>query len=515
MERLSGHRREAHVGDENGHAPAARRTPVRMDADQARAAHHELVAALAGRPLVAVERFSTALRTGYTGPDAIEALRPALSIGCYGAWEPAMPGVVVAAEDRTRLRSIAERHGWLPRTRHDAARHLVQLDRPPVVFTWYATHRLRELAGPGAVVTAIDGDVRATIEAKHLFDDLLRAAGVPAVARVPCVHTERLPSLPELRRAVRTERVVVQAGYAGEGRGTVIVSDEEDMARAARLLGPYRVAAYVSGWPATIAVLSVPDRDGGVRVYADRPSHSSTGIAELGIDPTRSAGNDWSRPWPAPAAALLIECAERIAVWAWRRFGIAGLFCLDAILTPAERVYLSAIKWRHQESTEMSAVNQQSLGLPPFVLAHLSVMLGGQVRWLGDPQEHNQLSLLRATQSGGPFYVKVRLRREDGPVRVSAVHGPGIYRLDPADRLMWVRHGAHPGDAYPERGEFLLANLPGPDVVCHPGADIATYEGIAEGEAHPFDGPHSAALSTERVLAAIRDLFLPYDPPRA
>ncbi|MFI7108732.1 hypothetical protein ACIBK9_20670 [Nonomuraea sp. NPDC050227] len=470
------------------------------------AAQEELTAALAGRPLVCVERFSTALRTGYTGPAPVEVLRPALSIGCYPAWDPALPGMVVAAEERTRTRSVAERHAWLPRVRHEAARHLLKLDRPPVVFTWYDNARLRELAGPGGVVAAIDADVRAAIEAKHLLDDLLRAAGVPAVARVPCVHVERLPGLAELRRAVGTERVVVQAGRRADRHGTVVVAGEEDMPRAARLLGPYRVAAYVPGWPCTIAVLSVPDRDGGVRVYADRPAHTSAGIAELGAGPMRSTGDDWSRPWPTPAAALLIECAERIASWAWRRYGAAGLFSVEAILTPGERVHLTAIKWRHQEGTEVASVNQQAAGLPPFVLAHLSVMLGGPVTWLGDAQEFNQRTLLRSARPGGPFHVRVRLAR-DTPVRVSAAHGPGVYRLDRSGSLRWVRRGAHPSQARASQGEFLLANLPEPDVVCHPGAHLATVEGVAEDGAHPFDGPDTASLATRRIVAAVEELF--------
>ncbi|MFI9593290.1 hypothetical protein [Nonomuraea sp. NPDC052265] len=478
----------------------------RREAGLEEAAHEELTAALAGRPLVCVERFSTALRTGYTGPAPIGALRPALSIGCYSAWDPALPGMVVAAEDRTRTRSVAERRAWLPRVRHEAARHLLKLDRPPVVFTWYDNARLRELAGPGGVVAAIDADVRAAIEAKHLLDDLLRAAGVPAVARVPCVHVERLPGLAELRRAVGTERVVVQAGRRADRHGTVVVSGEKDMPRAARLLGPYRVAAYVPGWPCTIAVLSVPDSEGGVRVYADRPAHTSAGIAELGAGPMRSTGDDWSRPWPTPAAALLIECAERIAFWAWRRYGAAGLFSVEAILTPGERVHLSAIKWRHQEGTEVSSVNQQAAGLPPFVLAHLSVMLGGRVTWLGDPQEFNQRTLLRAARPGGPFHVRVRLDG-DAPVRVAAAQGPGVYRLDRSGHLRWVRRGAHPSDARASQGEFLLANLPEPDVVCHPGADLATVEGVAEGAAHPFDGPDAVSPATRRIVAAVENLF--------
>lgn len=479
-----------------------------VDVGRLDAADKELQRVLDGRPLVSVERFTTALRTSYTGRAAIEALRPALSVGCYTAWAPATPGEVVAAEGRTGVRSVAERHSWLPRVRHDAARHALALDRPPVVSAWYSTARLRELAGPCGSVAAVDGELRDAVEAKPVFDELLRAAGVPAAVRIPCVHVERLPELAELRCAVGTETVVVQAGVTSGGRGTVIVTGEDDMSRAARLLGPYRVAAFIDGWSSNITVLSVPDGD-RVRVYVDRPSHKSVGVAELGIGPAKSAGNDWSRPWPAPAAALIVECAERIAAWAWRRYRMAGLFGLDAILTPDERVFLNEINVRLQGTTEVSAVNQQLRGLPPFIAAHLVVMLGGQVTWLGDPHAFNQDTINQATRAGGPFYVKGRLRHP-APATIAPGHPPGVYRLDHGERLQWVRHGAHPADADTDRGEVLFANLPAPGVVCHPGAEIATVEGVTNGSMRPFDGPSSASAFTQRIHAALHNLFLPH-----
>jgi hypothetical protein len=479
-----------------------------MDAGLLDAADKELQQALDGRPLVSVERFTAALRTGYTGPAAIEALRPALSVGCYPAWAPAMPGAVVAAEDRTRVRSVAERHGWISRVRHDVPRHLVALDRPPVVTAWYATGRLRDLAGPGGTVAAVDGGLRDEVEAKPVFDELLRAAGAPAVVRIPCIHVDRLPELGELRRRVGTATVVVQAGVTSGGRGTVFVADEGDMPRAAQLLGPFRVAAFVDGWSSNTTVLSAPDEHGGVRVYADRPSHKSVGVSGLGIGPAKSAGNDWSRPWPAEAVALIVESAERIASWAWRRYGMAGLFGLDAILTPDGRVFLNEINWRNQGTTEVSAVNQQLRGLPPFIAAHLVVMLGQRVTWLGDPHEFNSETIARATWAGGPFYVKVRLCHP-GPASIAPGYEPGVYRLGPDDRLHRVRAGAHPADADTDRHEVLLANLPGPGIVCHPGAEIATIEGVTGGQLRPFDGPDSASAFTHRVHTALHGLFRP------
>ncbi|PZG04928.1 hypothetical protein C1J01_44070 [Nonomuraea aridisoli] len=312
--------------------------------DQAR---EGLAAALAGRPLVTVERLTSALRTSYTGPAAIEELRPTLSIGCYRAWPAAMPRTAAAAEDHTLIRSTQERHDWLPRMRRDADRHLRTLNRP-IVTAWYATPLLRDLAAASGTVAATDGELRDTIEAKPAFNDLLRAAGVPATVRIPSVRVDRLPDLAELRRAVGTNTVVVQSGATSGGRGTVFVTSERDLDDAARLRGPYRVAAFVDGWSSNTTVLSVPDGQGGVSVYVDRPSHKSVGVAELGIGPAKSAGNDWSRPWPTGAATVLVECAERITEWAWRRHRAAGLFGLDAILTAEGHVYPNEINWRNQ-----------------------------------------------------------------------------------------------------------------------------------------------------------------------
>ncbi|MGW6499302.1 hypothetical protein [Nonomuraea angiospora] len=477
-------------------------------------AREGLAAALASRPLVSVERFASALRTSYTGPAADETLRPALSIGCYAAWDPASPAAVLAAERTTRVRSVAERHAWLARVQRAAAQQIAALDRPPVITGWYATPELRDLAGPHGTVAAIDGALRATIEAKPDFDALLRDADVPAAARIPCTRINtRLPSLAKLRRTLATDKVVVQSGVTSGGRGTVIVTSDDDMQRAARLPTPYRVTAFIDGWSSNVTVLSVPDGDGGVRVYVDRPSHKSVGVAELAIGSAKSAGNDWSRPWPTSSTSLLVECAERIAAWAWRKHRMAGLFGLDSILTPDGRVFLNEINARNQGTTEVSAVNQQQRGMPPFVTAHLVVMLGGRVNWLGDHQEFNHATITRASEPGGPFYVKARLTG-DSPARIVPGHPPGVYQLGEDNLLRWMRPGAHPADADTDQHEVLLANLPTPDIVCHPGAEIATIEGITSGSNHPFDGPCTASPFTRRVFAALNNLFNPQPQER-
>jgi hypothetical protein len=482
--------------------------PGSLGRDEAAAA--ALTAALAGRPLVSAERFTTAYRSCYTGQRPLEAIRPALAVGCYRPWQPAVPRQVFAAEDTAHIRSPQLRHDWLARVLPSARQAIADLGQV-VVTGWYATPALRDLAGPGGTVAAIDGALRDRIEDKADFDHLVAAAGVPLSNRIPAIRIDGpLPPLGELRRAVGAGQVVVQAGVTSGGRGTFFADDDAGLARAARMPGPYRVSAFTEGWSSNLTVLSVPDDSGGVRVYVDRPSHKAIAVAKLGIGTAKSAGNDWSRPWPPEAAAQFAEAAVRIGEWAWAEHRMAGLFGLDAILTPEGQVKVNEVNCRNQGTTEVSSVNQQLRGQPPFVIAHLVTMLGGHIDWLGDSDEYNHETIRRATEPGpGPFYAKVRLSGQE-PARISPdFPGPGVYRLGEYGRLDLARGGAHPADADVDCGEVLIASAPGPDVTCHPSAEIATLEGVTSGPGWPFDGPGTASGQALRFARALLGLFVP------
>ncbi|MFK4108776.1 hypothetical protein [Streptomyces sp. NPDC002176] len=489
------------------------------DAALAEEASRELAAALDGRPLVSVERFGASMRTLYTGPAPLAAARPALAVGCYPGWGEAVARAVLAAEDRTGVRGSAQRHAWADAVDAEAARALAALPHPPVIAAWYTTARLRRWAGPGGTVAAIDGRLRADIEDKASFDALLRAAGVPDRMRIPCIRVEgRLPGLADLQRHVGARRLVVQAGTDSGGRGTHFVDTPADLERAAAMNGPYKVGAFIPGWSSNCTVLSVPCGDGSVAVYVDRPSHKAVGVAEAGIGPGKSAGNDWSRPWPRQAAAELVDAAVRIGVHLWRTRRLAGLFGLDAILTPDGQPLFNEINVRNQGTTEVSGVNQQLRGLPPFLAAHLTVLLGGEPRWLPEADTFNHATVQAASggtapscgRAGGPFYLKLR-HRGDGPVRLSGLRGPGVYRPDPAGRLAWVRPGTHPGHADADLGEVLLASLPAEEVVCLPGAELGTAEAVTTGPG-PFAAPHRLSAFGTSVLDALTNHLTPATP---
>lgn len=464
-------------------------------------AHHELTCALAGRPLVDFDRHATGGRVAYAAPAPVHAARPALSLGCYAPWNPATPVDAITAEDGTGVRPTGERkHTWWPAIADRAAARISGYNRPPVIAGWYAVPYLCELTGPGGTVAGLPADVRDRIEDKSALGRILHSAHVPPGMIIRArTYRDRLPSLTDMRAAVGTRRIVIQSAHDAGGRGTIFVDNERDMPRAASLPGPWRVSAFVEGWSSNTTVLSVPDGRGGVRVYVDRPSHKAIGVTAVGIGPAKSAGNDWSKPWPTDGVSAVIEAASRIGQWAWQSHRLTGLWGIDTIWTPDGPV-INEINARKQGTTEVSGVNQQLAGYPPLVVAHLTAMLGHPVTWLTAPEEFNTATLAAApADTPAPYYLKVRARHahttpDDFP-------GSGIYRLE-GERLTWERPGAHPTEADSDTGRVLIANAPAAGTTCPPGAEIGTVEGITTGPASPFAGPAELSPHGRTLLAA-------------
>jgi hypothetical protein len=190
------------------------------------------------------------------------------------------------------------------------------------------------------------------------------------------------------------------------------------------------------------------------------------------------------------------------------------LFGLDAILTDQGEVMFNEINVRNQGTTEVSGVNQQLRGVPPFLAAHLTVLLGGRPRWLPHVEEFNAGTIAAAVRPGpGPFYLKLRHHGTDPAVLSGLPHGPGVYRLH-GGRLSWLRPGVHAADADADTGEVLLANLPAPHVVCLPGAELGTAEGITAGSASPFAGTHELSPTGRALLDALGRALTPAPPNR-
>ncbi|MFE5030252.1 hypothetical protein ACFRAO_45015 [Streptomyces sp. NPDC056656] len=443
----------------------------------------------------------------YAAAYPVPAARPALSLGCYPAWDPARPGHTLAAETGTGVRGGGERkHTWWPSIERRAHGLVAGLGVDPVVSGWYAVPYLASLAGAGGQVAGLPVAVRDQVENKGELGRILRAAGVPwSMVIAARTYTGRLPELARLRREVGSHRLVVQAAHAAGGRGTVFVDDARDMERAAGLAGPWRVSAFVPGPSSNVTVLSVPDGCGGVRVYVDRPSHKAIGVAAVGIGAAKSAGNDWSVPWPAADVSAVVDAAVRVGVWAWETHRMTGLWGLDCIWSESGPV-INEINARKQGTTEVSGVNQQLAGFPPLVTAHLAVQLGVTPTWLPAAEEFNTVTVAAASGGElGPYYLKVRARgavraREDFP-------GSGIYRLS-GERLVWAHPGAHPAQADSDAGCVLIANAPEAGTACESGAELGTVEGLTRGPGSPFAGPGELSARGWALLGAFDQWFI-------
>lgn len=441
-----------------------------------------------GRPLIVMDRNTSVGRVSYTGPSPIESARPTLALGCYHPWSPAQPVHTLAAEHRDPTISRPIR-SWWHLVHQEATRRIDGDPRPPILTAWVADHQNQTLLGPRGTFVGMPTKTNDLIENKSELSRILTQAQVDPALMIPArTYHDRLPILAHLRKAVGSDRLVIQTSHGAGGRGTVFVEEEADLNRVPTQ-GPWRVSQFVRGWSSNTTVLSIPDGRGGVDIYIDRPSHKAIGLSEVGIASAKSAGNDWSRTFPEEGVSALFEAIHHIGRWAWNEHRMSGMWGVDTMWTPDGRPHINEINARRQGTTEVSGANQYLTGQPPLSVAHLVSALGGRPEWLPAPEDFNTTSLRSVTTPGSwaPYYLKIRSKET---VKVSRnFPGSGIYRLTSAQSLVWEKPGAHPAQANSDIGQVLLANTPAPGALCAPGAELATVEGVTTGNASPFAGP--------------------------
>lgn len=474
-----------------------------------------------GRPLIVVDRNTSVGRSSYTGPAPVTSARPTLAVGCYASWDPARPLYTLAAEHHTSA-APGQRPGedkmsrWWPLVLEQAVEHIARDPHPPIIKGWFINQYHHSLLGSPAAFTGktligMPAGVRYAVENKIALESVLDGAGVATQLRVPArTYRGRLPSLERMRRDVGSHRLVIQTAHGAGGLGTVFVEREEDLSQVPTQgpwAGTWRVSRFLPGWSSNTTVLSVPDGNGGVNVYVDRPSHSAVGLPELGVGSAKSAGNDWSWNFPREGVSALVEAAVRIGRWAWNEHRMSGLWGIDAIWTPDGVPHINEINARSQSCTEHADVSHQLLGYPSLSVAHLVAGLGGNPAWLPSPEEFNTAAVRAVSTPGSwaPYYLKVRAL---GPVRVrSDFPGPGVYRLTDDKTLIQEEAGAHPALANSDAGRVLLANTPLPGALCLPGAELAVVEGVTTGSTSPFAEPSQLSVRGRDLLHAINHIL--------
>ena len=303
------------------------------------AAYEAIRAALAGRPLVVIDRFTSAGRTWLRDPSTGSGLSPDLAVRLYDSWPQAGQHQVLALERLTRRRDNRAKHAWLDLMAPVVSHELSSLQaRDPVLHCWYSTPALKRLARAGSTILARPTDVRLVLEDKTAFPHLMRDAGLPTdlwVNSVVLGHGGVAEGFSELQRRLDADTLVVQAAHGSGGRGTVFTRTAAEFEQAT-IYRPVRVAAYVPGASSNLSVLTVPHprHAEDCSVYVDAPSLKGIAVADLGIGLAKSAGNDWSKPWPADQLTRLISGIEEFARWAYRVHRLTGLWGVDVIWSP-------------------------------------------------------------------------------------------------------------------------------------------------------------------------------------
>jgi hypothetical protein len=470
----------------------------------------ELRQALGGRRLVTFDRFTSAGRSSILGPVAIPTAQPVIAVGYYRSWSAVGDRVCLAAEERTGRRDPRAKHTWLADLGASVQQAFGRLGGQAAFAAWYADAALQRLADAvDGVILTVPAMVRLVLEDKTRLDDLLRAAGAATALRIPAESVQTAPPFAEVTARLGPA-LVVQPSHTSGGRGTVFVRDAAAYQEAVLGPGPWRISTYVDGFSSNTTVLTVPTA-GGCKVYVDIPSHKAVGVTELGIAAAKGAGNDWSPTWPHGLTAQLVEAVADLGLHLFERYGLVGLWGVDTIWG-ADRVVINEINVRNQGTTELSGVNQALRGLPPFLVAHLTILAGGRVSWLPPADEFNAATI-SGTVTGGsrPFYLKLRNFLPCPVTPDAGWRGPGVYRLAHGDAFVWSRAGAHPMDANLDQGEVLLANAPTYGVVCLPGAELGTVEGLTTRPI--FDGPSSLSTLGQRLRHAALALLTPCDLP--
>ncbi len=433
-------------------------------------AGERLRSCLAGRPLIVVDRFGSAGRN-------TPCLGAAMTISYYAAWgESQVRNLNV--ESKTRVRDPARKHGFVSELRTELQRAGI---RSPYLLVWYETDELLSLATAlGGELLCIPRHVREALEDKTQLLSLLEAADVPSDLRIDSMNVAGVAALPPFR--VLEQRFglpfVVQTNSSG-GRGTVFIGQPKDLQQTAAFRGSLRLSRYVAGFSSNTTVLTVPRSTTDCAVYVDAPSHKAMGVSAVGIHGAKGAGNDWSIPFPRKSVECFVDAVERIGKYAYRTFGLTGLWGVDSIWT-SSGVVINELNVRNQGTTEVSAVNQQLRGLPPFLAAHAVSLLGGIVDWLPEDAEHNAETIRLVSTSGqlAPFYLKIR-NTFGRPVRpLPTFKGSGLYRFSADVCLDWSGPAVRTIDANFLERNILVANAARPDIRCESGAELGTLEGL-------------------------------------
>ena len=427
---------------------------------------------------VVLDRFPSAGRTAYNN---LEELRPLISAGYYEPWSYLGLQNTINLESESNYRDAKQKHKWTAQILKEVESKIKETGKKPAISVWFSSKATKELSDKlGGIEIAIPEDARSHLENKSNLNDILLAAGVSKSLIINAINSDGdTPPYQTLQKRFGNV-FVMQNHQSSGGKGTHFIRSEKDFMKAKLLSNNWKISEYKSGFSSNVTILTLPDENGGCSVYVDVPSHKGSNSPEQGIIEGKSAGNEWSQEISETFMLDIIDAAIKVGQYAFQKHGLVGIWGMDLILSP-DGIKVNEINPRLQGTTEVSAINQTTRGLPPFIAAHVVHFCGGKVDWMPSQNDFNNETLQIATkQRVAPFYIKIR-NTSDKDILQNISNGSGIYKISTdTGNLIWLRDGASAEQAKLSAGEILLANIPSNNVLCAAGAELGTIEGMTK-----------------------------------
>jgi hypothetical protein len=431
--------------------------------------------------LVTLDRFSSAGRTIYATEGGLEILKPHLSAGYYDAWEHLKLANNTSIEARTAHREAKSKYHWLDQLLPHIQKLIQKRGKKPILSVWFSSAISLKIANEfGGIEAAISETNRLFLENKTNLNLFLGAAGVSPSIMIPSLNVYGvLPSYKELEKKFG-DVFIVQSAHSSGGKGTHFIKTEHNFHKIKNINSAWKVSAYIEGTSSNVTILSLPNEQGGCSVFVDIPSHKGTNSPIQGIYLGKSAGNEWSQPYPQAVIDEVINAAIKIGHYAFKKHGLSGIWGIDLIIGE-HGVKINEINPRLQGTTELSSINQMQRGLPPFLAAHIAHFGGKKVDWMPNPECFNtETARLSTATRTAPFYMKLRNSTDQEIFFPNSFPGSGIYKISEAEnKLIWNRQGASAIEANLDEAEILLANAPSRFSLCAPNAEMGTIEGMS------------------------------------
>jgi len=476
-------------------------------------AREEIAQHLKGKKLVLIDRIATTGRNSYAKPAQIHQMHPEFIFSDYSYWGTIRPQFVFSSEEKYHVRYKNTNKDNI--NIDEALKlYLDQTQFIPVFSTWFATKEIVNISRKfNGIIAAVPIDVNTFLENKANFYSILTNSGVPKTHILKTATYLENTHLPDYRHfADKFGKIFVMQGRSIGGRGTRFIKTENDFQNAVNgLTGDIRIVTFCPGQTVAVNILTIPKGKQDCAIYVATPSHKSTNIPEIGVSEVFGAGNDWSHNFPKSLSSKFVDYVIQIGEYAYKKYGLCGIWGFDTIWQE-NNFYFIELNCRPQGSTETSAIDQITRGIPPFGVAHHSIFLNSPIHWLpfSDEFNHETIRRMSHSQEMAPFYLKIKAK-ENYPVRCKeSVKGSGIYKLTPDDELEWLRVGMSTLEANFEEDEVLIANISLHNTVNYPTSQLCTLEGILR-KRHIFDKPHRLSQYGRRLAKAIYRFFEPIE----